>query len=108
MAADLGVAGEYRVWFVAVDMAEPWVSLRFAYVCLRSLAEGELRPALPRIEWSLSDEVGTPYELHPAGGFQRWFSPSPPAAATTLTVTGDWQDQVTLQQQFSLGGFHGP
>lgn len=105
VAADLGVVGKDRVWFVAVDVAEPWASLRFAYVYLWPLAEGELRPALPRIEWSLSDDVGTPYEWHSAGGDRRWFSPSPPAAATTLTVTGDWQGQVTLQHQVSLEGF---
>lgn len=105
VAADLGAVGEARIWLVAVDVAEPWVNLRFAHVHLRPLAPGELRPRHPRIEWSLSDDVGTAYEPHPAGGDQQRFSPPPPAAATSLTVTGDWNGQVTLQHQLSLKRF---
>ena len=106
VGVDLGEFDNERVWLVAVDMIDPYMNLRFAH----ALGPDADPLAVPRIEWAVSDDLGTAYEQGAGRGWsssgvgrdaRRWFWPAPPDEASVLTVTGHWEGRE-LQHLISL------
>jgi Clp amino terminal domain, pathogenicity island component len=109
IARTIEVEEGVQLALLSLEVWSRWLDLRFAVVGLEigRLAE----PPLPYGRWRLSDDAGTAYQTVGASVsgdnrlhvYQVSFSPSPPAEATTLTLTlaAEGRDEIQVVVELS-------